>query len=121
MSDSSGTVQWLFCPQILACKKKESSAAMELLCRQQFFYSIKCVNHERMYSENVRSSHWLLKSFLSQQYSKVIANNASKTLTHVRKKMQKPILHLRKESQFFAFFETLSLQEKTLCDRVSLE
>ena len=65
------------------------------------------VYHERVYEDNVVCKFRFVRSFSSQHYSKFITNMTSENLSQIRTKERKTGSFICKDSQLFAFFDTL--------------
>ena len=87
MSNSSFTVQQLYClqPLELRNKKKETQQWILRIANDTVLNQVR-VYHERVYADNVGSKVWFLRSFSSQHCSKFNINNTSENVSQIRTK-----------------------------------
>ena len=109
-SDSSCSIKWLECPQLLAPKQKQSSAT-NFCIADNFVLNQFCVYYERWFKILVARFFFTstLPHNLCQHYSQ-------KCDLSPYYKMQDQILHLEVIYQLFAFHETFELLNKIRCD-----
>ena len=73
-------------PRLEIRNKKKTMQQWNLCVANDIVLNHVGVYHERVYSDNVVSKFWFVRSFLSQHYSKLITNIISENVSQIRTK-----------------------------------
>ena len=89
--------------------KKKATQHWSLCVANDIVLNQVHVNHERVFTDNVISKFWLVRSFPSQHYSKLITNITSENVPQIRTKECKTRSFICKEISTFCVLRDFNL------------